>query len=166
MRHKLLYLLALALTATSSGWGQDVDTLVYSSGGKLCKMILPQTPSNPALESIPSCFANGNPVRVYLNQASGRMIVETIETDGGTPDTLQFEPGKFGVFGGSLGKAVTSASITLESGSIRSIFGGGMFVGNAGTGKTTQAVTDKYSYKNSDGSYYTRERGCKRCCQY
>ena len=155
MRHKLLYLLALALTATSSGWGQDVDTLVYSSGGKLCKMILPQTPSNPALESIPSCFANGNPVRVYLNQASGRMIVETIETDGGTPDTLQFEPGKFGVFGGSLGKAVTSASITLESGSIRSIFGGGMFVGNAGTGKTTQAVTDKYSYKNSDGSYYT-----------
>ena len=75
MRHKLLYLLALALTATSSGWGQDVDTLVYSSGGKLCKMILPQTPSNPALESIPSCFANGNPVRVYLNQASGRMIV-------------------------------------------------------------------------------------------
>lgn len=101
MRHKLLYLLALALTATSSGWGQDVDTLVYSSGGKLCKMILPQTPSNPALESIPSCFANGNPVRVYLNQASGRMIVETIETDGGTPDTLQFEPGKFGVFGGS-----------------------------------------------------------------
>ena len=83
------------------------------------------------------------------------MIVETIETDGGTPDTLQFEPGKFGVFGGSLGKAVTSASITLESGSIRSIFGGGMFVGNAGTGKTTQAVTDKYSYKNSDGSYYT-----------
>lgn len=155
MRHKLLYLLALALTATSSGWGQDVDTLVYSSGGKLCKMILPQTPSNPALESIPSCFANGNPVRVYLNQASGRMIVETIETAGGTPDTLQFEPGKFGVFGGSLGKAVTSASITLESGSIRSIFGGGMFVGNAGTGKTTQAVTDKYSYKNSDGSYYT-----------
>ncbi|WP_196009895.1 hypothetical protein [Parabacteroides distasonis] len=155
MRHKLLYLLALALTATSSGWGQDVDTLVYSSGGKLCKMILPQTPSNSALESIPSCFANGNPVRVYLNQASGRMIVETIETDGGTPDTLQFEPGKFGVFGGSLGKAVTSASITLESGSIRSIFGGGMFVGNAGTGKTTQAVTDKYSYKNSDGSYYT-----------
>ena len=98
MRHKLLYLLALALTATSSGWGQDVDTLVYSSGGKLCKMILPQTPSNPALESIPSCFANGNPVRVYLNQASGRMIVETIETDGGTPDTLQFEPGKFGVY--------------------------------------------------------------------
>ena len=56
MRHKLLYLLALALTATSSGWGQDVDTLVYSSGGKLCKMILPQTPSNPALESIPSCL--------------------------------------------------------------------------------------------------------------
>ena len=37
MRHKLLYLLALALTATSSGWGQDVDTLVYSSGGKLSK---------------------------------------------------------------------------------------------------------------------------------
>ena len=26
MRHKLLYLLALALTATSSGWGQDADT--------------------------------------------------------------------------------------------------------------------------------------------
>mgnify|MGYP007065918692 FL=1 len=49
MRHKLLYLLALALTATSSGWGQDVDTLVYSSGGKLCKMILPQTPSNLSL---------------------------------------------------------------------------------------------------------------------
>ena len=155
MRHKLLYLLALALTTTSSGWGQDVDTLVYSSGGKLCKMILPQTPSNPALETIPSCFANGNPVRVYLDQTSGRMIVETIETDGGTPDTLQFEPGKFGVFGGSLGKAVTSASITLESGSIRSICGGGVFVGNAGTGKTTQAVVDKYSYKNSDGSSYT-----------
>ena len=54
MRHKLLYLLALALTATSSGWGQDVDTLVYASCGKLCKMILPQTPSNSALESIPS----------------------------------------------------------------------------------------------------------------
>ena len=50
---------------------------------------------------------------------------------------------------------MTSASITLESGSIRSICGGGVFVGNAGTGKTTQAVVDKYSYKNSDGSSYT-----------
>lgn len=92
MRHKLLYLLALALTTTSSGWGQDVDTLMYSSGGKLCKMILPQTPSNPALETIPSCFANGNPVRVYLDQTSGRMIVETIETDGGTPIPCSLSP--------------------------------------------------------------------------
>ena len=155
MRHKLLYLLAFALTATSSGWGQDANALVYSSGGKLCKMILPKTPSDPTLETFPSCFANGNPVRVYLDQTSGRMIVETIEPNDGTPDTLQFEPDKFAVFGGSLGKAVASASITLESGSIRSIFGGGMFVGNAGTGKTTQAVVDKYSYKNTDGSGYT-----------
>lgn len=158
MRHKLLYLLALALTATSSGWGQDVGTLVYSkNNGKLSKIILPQTPSNAASEGIESCFANGYPVRVYLNQTLKLMVVETIEADNGQPDSFTFEPGKFSVYGGSLGKPVESTSITLESGSVRSIFGGGLFVGTAGTGKTTQAVAEKYSYKDKGGNGYTPE---------
>lgn len=158
MRHKLLYLLALALTATSSGWGQDVGTLVYSkNNGKLSKIILPQTPSNAASEGIESCFANGYPVRVYLNQNLNCMVVETIEADNGTPDSFTFKPGQFSVYGGSLGKPVESTSITLESGSVRSIFGGGLFVGTAGTGKTTQAVAEKYSYKDKNGNGYTPE---------
>lgn len=156
MRHKLLYLLALALTATSSGWGQDVGTLVYSkNNGKLSKIILPQTPSNAASEGIESCFANGYPVRVYLNQNLNCMVVETIEADNGTPDSFTFKPGQFSVYGGSLGKPVESTSITLESGSVRSIFGGGLFVGTAGTGKTTQAVAEKYNYKDKNGNGYT-----------
>lgn len=155
MKKRLLFLFALFTAGASVGWGQTADTLVYSSGGKLCKMFVPKTPSNATLESIPSCFANGNPVRLYLDQTNNRMIVETIETGGGAVDTLQFEPGRFNVYGGSLGKAVASASITLESGRVNTLQGGGLFVGNVGTGRTTQAVVDKYSYKNSDGTYYT-----------
>lgn len=158
MRHKLLYLLALALTATSSGWGQDVDTLVYSkNNGKLSKITLPKSPSDPNPEDVVSCFANGYPVEIYYDTYHEYMVVQTIEADNGTPESFTFKPGKFSVYGGSLGKPVDSTSITLKSGSVYSIFGGGLFVGKADKGKTTKTVAEKYSYKDQYGNDYTPE---------
>ena len=64
MKKRLLMLLAAFMAVTSVGW-VHAESVVTSTGGKLTKAILPKECKKTDLETNVSCFANGNPVRIY-----------------------------------------------------------------------------------------------------
>ncbi|RDU47600.1 hypothetical protein DWU89_18705 [Parabacteroides acidifaciens] len=73
------------------------------------------------------CFANGHPVTVF--QEGEWMVVKATDTN----DTLHFKT-LGAIFGGALAKEAAASSITLQSGTVGDIYGGG------------------YGFKNDDGS--------------
>ena len=148
-------LLAAFMAVTSVGW-VHAESVVTSTGGKLTKAILPKECKKTDLETNVSCFANGNPVRIYQG-SDGFMVVEAKLSDGQV-DTLKFLPGKFSVYGGCLGNPVNgNTSITLESGQVFNLFGGGMYTNNssnmpAGSGSTNADVSGIASINVTGGS--------------
>lgn len=65
MRHKLLYLLALALTATSSGWGQE------DSGGVPSPFSTQQIDKTD-LKNTTGLFANGHAITIETGSSEGK----------------------------------------------------------------------------------------------
>ncbi len=119
MRHKLLYLLALALATTGVGWGQKA--IPEQTVQPVLSQLRGST-GDPKIErnGTSLCFANGRPIRIYQKEGSSVMVVEDTQSS----DTLEFAK-LVAVYGGGLQKAVASTSITLESGTVTEIYGGG-----------------------------------------
>lgn len=132
MRHKLLYLLALALTATTGvGWGQKA--IPEQTVQPVLSQLRGST-GDPKIErnGTSICFANGRPVRIYQKAGSTTMVVEDTQKN----DTLEFAK-LVKIFGGGLQKAVASTSITLESGTVEELSGGGYSEASTSTANVT-----------------------------
>lgn len=128
MRHKLLYLLALALTATSSGWGQE------DSGGVPSPFSTQQIDKTD-LKNTTGLFANGHAITIETGSSEGKIKVST--TDMGTNISYETDGASTVVFGGKYNESCESSSITMKSGTVKSIVGGGYGTASESVAKVT-----------------------------
>lgn len=128
MRHKLLYLLALALMATSSGWGQE------DSGGVPSPFSTQQIDKTD-LKNTTGLFANGHAITIETGSSEGKIKVST--TDMETNISYETDGASTVVFGGKYNESCESSSITMKSGTVKSIVGGGYGTASESVAKVT-----------------------------
>lgn len=128
MRHKLLYLLALALTATSSGWGQE------DSGGVPSPFSTQQIDKTD-LKNTTGLFANGHAITIETGSSEGKIKVST--TDMETNISYETDGASTVVFDGKYNESCESSSITMKSGTVKSIVGGGYGTASESVAKVT-----------------------------
>lgn len=129
MRHKLLYLLALALTATSSGWGQD-------SGGVPAPFST-QTIDKTDLKTTTGLFANGHAITIESGSSEEKIKVSTTDMEPNV--SYEIDGATTVVFGGKYNESCESSSVTMKSGTVHSIVGGGYGTSSGSVAKVTTA---------------------------
>ena len=129
MRHKLLYLLALALTATSSGWGQDASGVPAPFST--------QSIEKTDLKTKTGLFANGHAITIEVGSSEGKIKVSTTDMD--TNVSYETDGASTVVFGGKYNESCESSSVTMKSGTVYSIVGGGYGAASNSVTKVTTA---------------------------
>ena len=129
MRHKLLYLLALALTATSSGWGQDASGVPAPFST--------QSIEKTDLKTKTGLFANGHAITIEVGSSEGKIKVSTTDMDPNV--SYETDGASTVVFGGKYNESCESSSVTMKSGTVYSIVGGGYGAASNSVTKVTTA---------------------------
>lgn len=113
MKHKLLYLFTLLFMATSVGWGQNKE------GGNT-NDLKTETITIGGGKSISCFFAKGKAITISEGTSSGNVKITLTDTG----ESIEI-PSTTHIFGGGNSATVDKTSITMESGTIARIYGGG-----------------------------------------
>lgn len=132
MRHKLLYLLAFALMATSSGWGED-----STSQATVPSPFSTQKIDKTDLNGTTGLFANGHAITIETGASNGKIKVST--TDMATNVSCEIDGATTVVFGGKYNDICETSSITMKGGTVYAIVGGGYGAASNSVAKVTTA---------------------------
>lgn len=147
----LLLFVSMIGMATSVGWAQSGDDTTQE---ETTKLTMDNNVTFKDVTGFTFVYANGNPVTVTEGTDNATVITVDDQTTGGTSESITIEQtktNKLYLFGGSKNGPVASSKITVTSGNLGNVFGGGY--GDL-TSKTTAEVTGTSTIIINGGSIH------------